>query len=131
MTRTGAEDLASNNGIFMNSMDIRWIKDEHPCLGTQGASRLRLGCVNCQAHHALSTKRPAVPLNLALLEMRSAGRKGHSHHKQAGEAAPVLHGLHTALAAFFPHPEPGLASGNLSATKLRRFLQAFSHVIQV
>ena len=30
MTRTSAEDLATNSGIFMNSVDTGWINDENP-----------------------------------------------------------------------------------------------------
>ena len=30
MTRTSAEDLAKQHGIFMNSVDTGWINDENP-----------------------------------------------------------------------------------------------------
>lgn len=30
MTRTCAEDLATNSGIYMNSVDTGWINDENP-----------------------------------------------------------------------------------------------------
>jgi NAD(P)-dependent dehydrogenase (short-subunit alcohol dehydrogenase family) len=30
MTRTSAEDLAKNHGIYMNSVDTGWINDENP-----------------------------------------------------------------------------------------------------
>jgi len=30
MTRTAAEDLAKNHGVYMNSIDTGWINDENP-----------------------------------------------------------------------------------------------------